>query len=738
MGSKVAPSEPGNFTMHGQGCWLGVPVVAWAILFAIASNVPFVNQPYHMDDGIYLLMARNVLHKPLFPQDVPVLFEGLYGQDLASTEHPWPFTSYYAALIAIFGGFSEASLHVGFLLFPMVLAWGMYSLSRDLTRRPALATLSLLALPVVSVSSHTLMTDIPLMAIWLSAVVLFRRGLDSGHARLLWAGSITAALACLVTCSGICLVVLLLFYSLLRRKSAAALIIVSVPVGVLAALFATYYVHYQRFTPGTLVSSYLYTKRVFSPELLLEKSAFVILALGAVTVSPLFALFSHGYRVILGVMAASIAVVLTAPPVSDYSPAQKVLLIVFCWGGLCLLIRVTGWTIEALGSLRNRSEPRVEDLFLGLWVLGVVLFCVAAYMTGSARHLLPAMPPLILILFRFIEQRWERPARPLALANLALCALAAAALSLADFEMAKMYRDFADTMSRSFPRRAGRMWFTGEWGFRTYLEQAGGRELGRRDGRAAPGDLLVVPSLATPYATLYGGKLGLHTIALAAPSSIAFAIPPVPSGSSLIYTIGMPFFAASDGMQFAVRFVSDKGDHVLSQERITPGIGRSWRVLELSLPETAQRGGSIVLEAGVGEGGDANADWVAISRARIALRTANRERVLYDFQQHLHQAQIRPVSGVIYHTRGNLPVLPMDVWLDQTPATVLLSRHEYTPRLPLRLLDSGSHAGFWSSSWGFLPFSFAGKNTVLESISIYEVIRAVDDYGERAPSWYEE
>ncbi len=691
-----------------------------------------------MDDGIYLLIARNVQHKPWFPQDVPVTFEGLRGTDLASTEHPWPLTSYLLALFAAISGFSEICLHLGFLLFPVLLAWAMYNLSSGLTRQPGLATLTLLTLPVVSVLSHTLMTDLPLLALWLAAVALFRRGLLSGSVWPVWTGSILAALACLVTYSGICLIILLVAYALLRRKFYAAFAIVVVPAGVFTVLCATNYVHYHRITPGTLFGSYLFAKRVLSSDLAREKFTFATLALGAVTVSPLFAVFLKGYRVILGALAGALALGLT-PQVSHYSPGQKTLLVLYSWAGLYLLIRVIGLTAHSFLSWRKHRESAIEGLFLGVWFIGVYVFCVAAHMTGSARHLLPAMPPLILILFRMIEQKRERLARWMAIANLILCTMLAAALSVADFNFAAIYRDFAETMAHSYPLPTRTTWFTGEWGLRAYLEQAGGQELGRRDARAKPGDLLVVPTLATPFTTLYGERLSLHSMILIAPASISFTIPPIPPGSVVVYTIGMPFHATSDGVQFTVRFVSDNGNHVvLSQEQVSPSAGRLWHIQNVPLPPIAGKGGTIVLEAGVGNGGNANADWLAIARARVALRAGNRETLVYDFQAHMKEAQITAAAGVTYHTDRNLPVFPMDVWLEQEPATVLRSCHQYSLGFPLRLLDSRGHAGFWSSSWGLLPFGVSESQAVLETISVYEVTREVDDYGEEPLSWYEE
>jgi hypothetical protein len=52
-------------------------------------------------------------------------------------------------------------------------------------------------------------------------------------------------------------------------------------------------------------------------------------------------------------------------------------------------------------------------------------------------------------------------------------------------------------------------------------------------------------------------------------------------------------------------------------------------------------------------------------------------------------------------------------------------------------MDGACHAGFWSSGWGLLPFSVAEKGSVLESLSVYEIRRSIDAYGESAPAWYE-
>jgi 4-amino-4-deoxy-L-arabinose transferase-like glycosyltransferase len=168
-------------------------------LCVVAANALF-SMRLTMDDSIYLLLARNVLQSPWFPQDRPTYFEGLYVPDLASTEHALPLTSYWMALIAqLANGFTEISQHLGFLVFPLILSYSMYLLARRFTAHPLLASLNLMFLPVVFVMSHTLMTDIPQMALSVASVGLFCSGVEHRRWRRTSAAAMSATLAAFIS-----------------------------------------------------------------------------------------------------------------------------------------------------------------------------------------------------------------------------------------------------------------------------------------------------------------------------------------------------------------------------------------------------------------------------------------------------------------------------------------------------------------------------------------------------------
>ncbi len=721
----------------GRGLGGSGPVFLLLSLFAVAVNIPFLNQVFHMDDGIYLLIAENIPHHPWFPQDRPVYFEGLYGSDLASTEHPWPLTSYLVALCAAFGGLSERPLHSVFLVFPVAIACSTYSIARRLTRHAVLASLTVVTLPAVYVMSHVLMTDVPLLAMWLTATALFIRGLSSGKSGWAWLAAATAAGAALVSYSGFVLVALLAAYGILRGHRAAAAIMLAVPAGAVGLRLGVEYLHYHRFVPASLLSAYIFPKRVLSPGLLLQKSIYIILALGSLSVFPVLLVALGKKKAILAGILMSIAIVLTGEP-AQYNLLQKAVFVLFFCAGVSAITEAVHGLVRAPTVLTGNRESSTDDLFLSLWFGAVIVFGAVVYMTGSARYILPALPPLILILFRRLEGL-QQPAklRRIALANLVLSGSTALLLSAADYQFAAIYRDFASELNRSTSHKAGGLWFTGEWGFRAYLERLGGRELGRRDARPVPGDLLVTPSLATPYQTLFGDKLSLDSIAMVAPSRVVFDVPPLPRDGSLVYTLGMPFYERSDGMDFAVRFIAQGEDRVLEQGRLRPEEGRRWRIHEIPLAGISDRAGSIEFAASVGPSGNADADWLALARARIRVRKGREETVLYDFREHLPDAHVQSIPGVQYHTSREIPVFALTVWLEQEPASVLLARRDYSPSLPIRLLDRRSHAGFWSSNWGLLPFSVADRGAVLESISVLRVTRQVDSYGESPLSWYQ-
>ena len=93
-----------------------------------------------------------------------------------------PATSYFlAGVMAVFGE-REMALHGGMLLVAFAAAAGIFQLARIWCERPLLATFIAMSTPVFLVSATTLMCDVPMLAIWIWAVVFWERALKNGKA----------------------------------------------------------------------------------------------------------------------------------------------------------------------------------------------------------------------------------------------------------------------------------------------------------------------------------------------------------------------------------------------------------------------------------------------------------------------------------------------------------------------------------------------------------------------------
>jgi hypothetical protein len=575
-----------------------------------------------------------------------------------------------------------------------------------------------------------------MLSLWVASAAFFCHGIDKRRSGLIWSSTILVTLACFLSYSGFCLIPLLGFYAALHNARRSILTVLIFPVSAFSVRVAWAYFHYHRLIPGMLLDSYIFRERVLSPALMFQKCSYTILVLGMAGLFPcLFVVFHRKKWITVWFLVVVVTVLVGGAPSHD--PAHKaVFAVLFCSGLAALLIAVRR-IVKSHRLLSEKDKALADDLFLGAWLVGVFLFCASAYMNGSARYVLPAMPALILILVRLMERILSKRALLWSCAaSVALSASMAIIMAVSDYQFAEIYRSFATNFQRTYRGRENKVWFTGEWGLRAYLERLGAQELGRRDPRPVPGDLLIVPTLATPYETLFSDKLSLYSIILIAPSQLIFEIPPPSDDSELVFTIGMPWHAKSDGMEYSIRFISPRTRRILCQEVLVPGQGQRWQTRRISLKELTGEQGRIVFAAEVGKSGNADADWIAFAHTRICNVKNGRETLTFDFGANLDRAQIEGVPGCQYQTDRNNPVFPMTVWLEQVPAVRLLEKYEYRPDFPIRLLDAKHGAGFWSSGWGLLPLSLATGRSVLESISVYEITRSAESFGEAIPSWH--
>jgi hypothetical protein len=145
-------------------------------------------------------------------------------------------------------------------------------------------------------------------------------------------------------------------------------------------------------------------------------------------------------------------------------------------------------------SAKNWAE---DNVFLCLWFAGMLLGCVLAFYSGSARYLLPACPPLLLFLIRSDEQRLGtlRSARLFYTALIAVQLVVGLFMAESDYEFAGTGRREAEYFQTHYLSQPQPFLVSGEWGFRYYLTAMGGETLAH-DTTASPGELVVKSRLA--------------------------------------------------------------------------------------------------------------------------------------------------------------------------------------------------------------------------------------------------
>jgi hypothetical protein len=422
--------------------------------FTLLLHVPFLTQPVQGDEVNYLDFAQQVFRQPLTPLNFSYVFQGQM-VDAAGHPHP-PLNAYILALIWILGGhFSVVFFHACYLLFALGISFAAYALAARFTSQPLWAALLVAASPIVQVNTNTLgLPEAPGLALLLigAAAFLWRRFWIAGIALALAGGTEMQALALPP--------ILLLEYALRReRPPAAAWLAAAAPFVGLAAWHGLQWILTGRFA-GSVMLRYAESPGLSRLSVKGSSALALLEHLGVlVTLVPLA--LRRLWGAALGVLAAVL--------VHGYPWWERALLVVFVTLGVQALV----WLWQARRSNR----------WLASWCLLYFAFASVAFFAGAARYLLPLVAPMVLL---FVLQYQNRP-RWLALA-LAVNLVLGLNLSFAEYEFSRVYAQVPPPPGRTFL-------VNGEWGFRYYMLQRGGRML-EEHSVPRPGEWIVTSELA--------------------------------------------------------------------------------------------------------------------------------------------------------------------------------------------------------------------------------------------------
>jgi Dolichyl-phosphate-mannose-protein mannosyltransferase len=478
----------------------------------LLTTLPFAGKAAHIDDVYFLEIAENVLRDPLRPFAGAVALEdidyrvfasaGRCPDTFASMSHP-PLVPYVMALIARAAGeFREVPLHLGFDLFALGAAFAMYDLAKRFTPRPLLTTVLLVSSPIFVLGAQGLMTDMPALALSLGSLALFIRGMDQPRGRLILPSGVVAGLAVVTRYSAVGTVALMCAYSIVRgraRRAWPALLGAVLVLGLWAAQNLA--VHGELHVVASARHYHLfYAGRSFDWEGLLKNALGDLGGLGGTSFAAAALLLATGLErraMVFGLGVFSAAMVFVARPaglerLELYSTLDVIEVATAFASGLLLVVEALWPSPPTRDSVPG---GRFDSAFLVGWLALELAGSLLLLPFGTARYMLPVLPPLWLLLVRRFGRREWSGRRRLGASLVVSQALALSlVMAVADADLADDYRALAVSLRETYPRRT--LWYVGEWGFRFYMDREGGRYLTSSNDRPQPGDLIVRPAIA--------------------------------------------------------------------------------------------------------------------------------------------------------------------------------------------------------------------------------------------------
>ncbi len=469
--------------------------------------IPFCNKAFHIDDQAFMSMARMMGWNPLQAMPVDYDYAGKVITQMLPYEltHPLLIPYFIKLVVALFGE-NEIPLHLSFLLFPLLAGFSLVRMQRLFSPDGGLGSFSLallfFSMPAVLVNSQNIMTDMPTLAFLLWGMANYGEWFAGGSLRGCYVGGVALTLAVFSSYQMLAFLPLIGGYALYRRRVDRHLLLsLALPVAVLVAWLSAVYLRYDIFP---LLKSRIGGSRASIGEEiskglwnLYDKSLSTIAFFGASLfwALPLHHLFCRTF----GWFLAGLGILtplcwLLIPGLVDYSPLQR--------GGVAFFISLGCMAVATFVRIilkrRRAGEPAGWQLFLLCWVLLVLGYIILLFPFGSARYIMPALPPALLLLTG--ERSWSDGVamRPVLARVILSCSLLfGLTAAAADYRFAGVYREFAGQMQRLRAEHGNSLdvWYIGEWGMHYYLRRAGARYLHATSNAPRLGDYVVMPEM---------------------------------------------------------------------------------------------------------------------------------------------------------------------------------------------------------------------------------------------------
>jgi len=477
---------------RGGFSWSSLHSYLLLATLTLACLLPFSGRAFAFDDPLFIWAAKHIVQHPFDPYGFQVNW---YGDEMSMSEvtkNP-PLDSYYAAGIGAMTHWSERALHLAFLLPALLAVLGTYRLAGRFTRHPLLAALVLLLSPAFLVSATSVMCDVPMLAFWVWAAILWTEGCQSERAPFLITSAILMGACALTKYFGAALIPLLLAYSLARKCRAGIwALYFLIPVGVILGYQLCTLSLYSR---GLFSDAASYATDAHGEGLSIFAKTLIGLAFAGGCAAPVlfFSPLLWRWKTLLGfaTLGATMGLLVANDWIAlGFAAAHTHWTLISAQLGLWV---ACGLSIVALAAYDTWKRRNSDSMFLALWVAGTVIFAFYVNWTVNARSILPMIPAVGILLARRLEQKrfallnWKQAAS-LAL-PLPLAATMSAWIVSGDTALADSARTAVELIHGKTQETTGTLSFQGHWGFQYYMESLGATV----SDVYRPGDVAAIP-----------------------------------------------------------------------------------------------------------------------------------------------------------------------------------------------------------------------------------------------------
>lgn len=474
-------------------------------LLCLLLFLPFLGKAFHIDDAGFLELARMVDWNPLRTAAEAAGGTG----DPRSLPYGATHTVLMPYLVKVLAGLfgeREVPLHAAFLLFPLAALAALIALFERWypasPRRTFGMVLLFASIPAFLVSGQSIMADVPTLACLLASLLAFERSFGTDRRAPALLGGLLLAFAVFASYQMLAFVPLVLLGARLRgRLNRTVVMGALIPVALLGVWLALVYARHGHVPvapadlAGTGSGIAAELKRGLRPDILAGKAVFLLAMLGAsllfVSLTRLLSLRTPA-RPLVRIAAAAIACSVPLLFRVRYSPLETAGLALLCGLGAVAVYDAVR------AGLTGRREEQARDRFLAAWAVMVIGYNLLFMPFGSARYLLPALPPLVFLLLHVPpDQAAARQRGPAKASVIVLALLWGVASAASDHAYAGTYRSFAKEVRQFRENRPQTFttWYIGKWGMQFYLEREGCRVLPAGSQAPRAGDFIIIPEM---------------------------------------------------------------------------------------------------------------------------------------------------------------------------------------------------------------------------------------------------